>query len=358
MDFTQPLSGGTRREEAGIRGGINILETQAKLAQNWGNNILDTQAKLSHKQLPMKVPNLLNRMFHWKYTGVFGPSLLFAGLGVAVAEKFTLAYICFAAAGTWTVAWWLFSDPLSDLRRKATRLSRSQRRNKTPAMIDAKLRRSRSIFRIAQGVGIAVIAGVTLLLEGGTYRLEQQWELRQLHGILYPANEPDPPGGCTGSSPPYRDSLKFYFGPRTGAMPYTNHLTIIKGEDGTVYLAIDRLPNGSAALTAHVTGEDGSVIINVDKNTFEINRNRILDSLSPPRPDRSTIAIKDDHGNTLTVRLLNKNSIQMAGRIHLKGKQYAVIDDNGITIYPSKLSFSSLCLGVLHSDGVALLGVD
>jgi hypothetical protein len=118
------------------------------------------------------------------------------------------------------------------------------------------------------------------------------------------------------------------------------------------------LANGSAALTAHVTGEDGSIVMNVDKNSFEINRNRILDSLSPPRPNRSTIAIKDDHGNRLTVRLLNKNSIEMAGKIHLRGRQYAVIDDDGITIYPAKLNFSGLCLAVVHSDDVPLLGVD
>jgi hypothetical protein len=178
----------------------------------------------------------------------------------------------------------------------------------------------------------------------------------QLKGVLIPANDPDPPNEC-----PLRKAeseLMFYFDGPT-LVSDGKQLIIIElirpNEQNRVLLGIEREADGTATVTAHVVGKDGREVANVDKNTFEINRNAIFDSLSSPRPDPSTIRIKDSYGNQLIVRYLNKHTFSFNGKVFYSPPDgYVQIDDKGLTVEPNNIQTSGHGCVVLPAGGALL----
>lgn len=67
-------------------------------------------------------------IFHWKYSSVLIPLFFATGIGMALANRFAMAYIFFVLFGLWSAGYWLTSDVL---RKKADLLrERNIRRNR------------------------------------------------------------------------------------------------------------------------------------------------------------------------------------------------------------------------------------
>jgi len=99
------------------------------------------------------------------------------------------------------------------------------------------------------------------------------------------------------------------------------------------------MDDGTIALTAEVVGHDGRPLVLINQNSFEVNRNRIFDTGSAPRKDRSTIVLRDDDGHALEVKYVNKHSVSFTGSIYIMPKRYVTVDQKGISIVPDYPSF-------------------
>jgi hypothetical protein len=167
-----------------------------------------------------------------------------------------------------------------------------------------------------------------------TFKEQRIHELSQFNGVLYPANDPDPPTLCT-----IPDSALRVFVGKSTIFSEGQHIRVIARQrseplEDIVLLGIERTSNGTLALTAHIVGEDQKVIMDIDSNHFEVNRNMILDSLSPPRPDLSTIVLKDEYGNKLKVRFINKHSVTFQGKVYYRPGYYIEAYEEGFKLIP------------------------
>lgn len=181
-------------------------------------------------------------------------------------------------------------------------------------------------------------------------------DLSELNGVLIPANDADPPSPCSAELVS-ESPLRLYFGHMSVVTRFEKAALITlpepKGDEDydPILLGIERAEDGSIALRANVVDRDRKVIVRIDRNHFEINRNLILDSLSPPRPDSSTILIKDEYGNVLKIRLLNKNSVFFEGKLYFRPGEYVQIDKNGFAIPTRDIHFrNSICFTFTRSN--------
>jgi hypothetical protein len=123
-----------------------------------------------------------------------------------------------------------------------------------------------------------------------------------------------------------------------------------------VLLGIKRLPDNNIALIAHVFGSDEKEIIDIDQNHFLVNRNAILDSLSPPRPDLSTLLLHDSYGNVLKIRFANKRWVVFSGKLYLRGSEYIETTDNGLNIEPNHSRLGLKCVILANNDTAGFFG--
>jgi hypothetical protein len=243
-------------------------------------------------------------------------------LGVAVGmaayqppvpkEFFILSYLLLSFAILWTIGAFCCSSFLSN--------KKSQNR-KGP-----RYRAWQSLVPIA----VLSIGTYCILL---VQRIETGRELLALNGILLPADDPDPPLSCNAQDIP-ASALRLYAGGMMFALVEGDKLPLIRrggaGNGNPVLLGIERESDGSVALNANIIGRDGRAIARIDKNHFEINRNRFLDSLAPPRRDKSTIVLTDEDQNDLTIKLINRNSVLFSGRMYVRGDAFVQVDENGL----------------------------
>ncbi len=196
-----------------------------------------------------------------------------------------------------------------------------------------------------------------------TFAEQRIYELSQYNGVLYPANDPDPPLYCEGIP---ASALKLVFGEGKGDFTIIaegKHAWVIVAHhndppEDKVLLGIERQPDGTVSLTARIMGEDGKSIANIDNNTFEINRNKILDSLSPPRTDLSTIILRDEYGNKLKIRFMNKRSISFLGKLYYRPGEYVEADDKGFRVMPNNSSWKGrTCFILSNPEGAGFLQV-
>jgi hypothetical protein len=223
------------------------------------------------------------------------------------------------------------------------------------------------IKRIWRVIGCVLIVAVALILILLVRRIHVSRELSLLNGVLIPANDPDPIGTCSGVKIP-ESSLRFYFGIQEVVVYGNKGVIVGRGRrglplDSVVVLGVNREPDGTISIEARIFGDDNKrLIVFIDRNHFEINRNMILDSLSPPRPDASTILIKDQSGNTLKVRLINKHSMSFEGRLYVKPGQYVEFSKSGMKLgidsQPGSIREDSSCHLLSNPEEGGLLGVE
>lgn len=249
----------------------------------------------------LKLPSPIRRFLRFD-TSSWVIGILMGGwwFGMTAFHLFLAAYLVILG---WTLLWllaWMESKTIQKMRPNNRRLNRNP---------SAKKR-----FHIWLWGGSSVIVIIGVVAVCTTYSQQRIFALSQFKGVLYPAHDPDPTTVCSGIQ---ESALRFDFGGTT-LVENKDYASIVTlgDEERHQYkplLAIKRLPEGNVALIAHIFGEDGKEIIDIDQNTFEINRNAIFDSLSAPRTDLSTIMLRDSYGNVLKIHYANKRWVVFSG---------------------------------------------
>jgi hypothetical protein len=218
--------------------------------------------------------------------------------------------------------------------------------------------KSRNLFIVGQILALAI--GTFLFVE--LRRIEVARELLLLRGSLIPANDPIDKSDLCGL--PKKDLLIAIMGDDMTVVSPTNRLNVVSSDrvladGGHDLLYLERAASGTVTVNLHAMDTEGKTVLDISENTFEINRNRILDSLSPPRPDKSTILVRDEQGSNLKIRLMNRNTISFRGRLYL-GKHYIDFRDKGIFLGPpDRLAVNGGCVIKTNPAGavIGLMGV-
>jgi len=278
------------------------------------------------------------------------------GVGVGMAtytspipkDFFYLSYALLAAATFWSVGAFLCSSFLSNKKVKRHSNQRGYR-------------------------GWQVIVPLLILTFGGfcfsgIRHIQVARDLLEMNGILIPANDLDPVGPCDESQSPAVGALKLYFGGIT-VMTWGMKADVIRrpppppGQKyDPVLLGIERDYSGppglgSVAVHANVIGNNNKLIARIDRNHFEIARNRLLDPFSPPRRDKSTIDLTDEDGNTLTIRLINEHSVSFSGTLYIQPGTYVEVNQNGLHISPTNQGIGAgFCFPMINPNS-AVVGV-
>jgi hypothetical protein len=204
------------------------------------------------------------------------------------------------------------------------------------------------------GQTTALVIGVLLCVE--LMRIEVGRELLLLNGSLIPANDTMDKADFCGLS--QKDLLVTILSNDLTVVSATSRLNIVSSDlvladGGHDLLFLERGRNGTVTVNLHARDTEGKAILDIDENVFEINRNKILDSLSPPRPDKSTILIRDEQGSDLKIRLMNRNAISFRGRIYF-GKRYVSFRDKGIFTGPPDSPFLDGACLIQNSTGAII----
>lgn len=287
--------------------------------------------------MSIRLSDSIRRLLRWKVVGWVIAVVVGIWLGMIPLHHFVPAYLAICIWTALGIGSWLTSQPLRKARPTQKQLSGTNRKK-----FIIKFR----IMRLGVPFGLLVLAGVCLYY---TFLEQRYLELSQFNGVLFPANDSDPPGTCGYANWPIPPTaLKMYFGEQTVA-GYGNDIRIFEisnpdeGED-PILLGIDRSNDGTVSLHANITGSDGKVVAHIDRNTFEVRRNALIDPFSSPRIDKSTIQITDEYGNKLRVRLINKHSVFFNGNLYMHGGSHIEIDNDGIRLFPGGGDYSGKCV--------------
>lgn len=134
-----------------------------------------------------------------------------------------------------------------------------------------------------------------------------------LSGVLVPGHYSTPSNPCSGQAPA---SATFVF-MGSNATYLTRFPYTVLAVNGKPVFQIDRHPSGLIFPIVDVRGKDGRIIARLDGDGYVIG-NR----LQVKRPDPSTLIVIDDYGETtVSVRILNKNSIEISGHLFYRDKE-------------------------------------
>ncbi len=272
----------------------------------------------------------LRKIFHWKHSFGLIPSFWAIGLGLVSIDASGLAglaYFFFALGTVWSLGFWLTSD---FLRKKNPRgWSRNIRKRGGKQSAATYLAWKWGVSTCLVGVFVAAVIQ--------TNAISERKELLNMHGVLLPAHDPNPPNPC-GDIP--ADAMAVFYG--NSAM-YARGKSFSLLEIGpTSLLTIDKDETGSAALTADIRSADGKIIARISRSEFTVNPNNIL---SMKRPDRSSLIIDDQYGHTvLNVRYLNPKAIKVLGLFYYAPNQAFDIRDDRQVLGGGE-TFSRGCLG-------------
>jgi len=245
--------------------------------------------------------NFIRRIFDWQYSTVFGAGIWFGGLGAMLADKYMVALVFYTLGGLWLFGWWLVENP----GPRRTARQREERRF---------TKKQRSLLWKQWGIAVVPLA-ITAGMCTWTWNLKVHKDLESLDGVLVPANDPYPDDiSCavpTGSlALIYGDSVIY---------ADNNHLSILSVDTAQSHkelLSLERDKNGDVFLNADVRTADDRLVVSISKNHFEVNQNNVMDSHAP-RPDRSTINLKDQYGHVLEIRYINRHAVRLVGTFSL-----------------------------------------
>jgi hypothetical protein len=242
-------------------------------------------------------------LFHWKYSGVLIPffwamAIAMSGLGAAnetFVWVFFPAYVLCACGFAWSLGYWLTSDwLLQGIQKKSQKAQAS--------------RQSYSIWK--WGVSLAIVCifvGSVVLV----YEIQESAELSRFQGFLFPANDANPSNVCR----PEGKELAVYIGSLAVlAKEFPVSIITIHRKPA---LILDRLDDGSLAISLDVRSEDGRLIVRIDKNRFIVNQNNFL---SMSRRNRSTLIVTDQRGaEVLNVRFTNPHTLWIDAQLLSEG---------------------------------------
>jgi hypothetical protein len=289
-------------------------------------------------------------LLRWNIAGWVIAALLTGWLAMIQLHHFVIAYFAVISYGVIALGSWLTSDALRRLRPTKKQLAANQ---------GPHLQRQFRFIQISVSGLIVLLAVSALAL---TLSEQHFFKLNQYKGILIPANEPDPQGPCDARGLSQSASMKVYAG-RQEVITHGSSLAVVswvrEGMPNMILLGMHREKGDTVEVTANIIAEDGkSYIAQIDKNTFEVNGNQIFNSFSPPRPDLSTLALKDQQGNKLRIKLINQRSIEFQGRLYFKPGHFLEVNANGIRIGPNPSeAYGRVCWNITEADDAIMFGV-
>ena len=240
---------------------------------------------------------------------------------MALGDRYGVAYFFFLLFGVFLICFWFTSDFLLEQRnryikcqqknqQRAAKAARKTHETQSAEMKELSLKRKWLLWKYGMA---SVWVLFTLATVGETRIWEIHQQLQELHGVLLPANDADPPGRCGDQ---YASDLKLYLGTSTFVakkFPYSVFTVESKTnpQDKKTWLSLDKDNKGNLTVSAEVRGNDGKLIATISRNELEVNGNRIFRN-GDERPDQNTLSIKDEYGNeVLYIRYLNRHSIKL-----------------------------------------------
>jgi hypothetical protein len=285
----------------------------------------------------------MRAFFHWRYSGVFIPLWFATGVGMALANRFFLAYLFFVVFGIWTLCYWLNSDYLAKKKRELQRREVVRHAD--------RLRTSARKHGIAlYGVSSLLIL-ITAVCLYAVHLAEIEYILSSREEWLIPANDPPPPNYCAMPRP--QGSITMYFGTNTIYATTFPHPVIALHHHGDPpqkidpKVTLDRDKNGHLALTMDIFDANGDIVAEIDRNHFTVNRS----NFKMVRNDRSSLSIVIPHNKeeVLVARYLNPNSFQISKAI-LRFPGAPVIEVANGQLLISKNMMIETCLSSFRAD--------
>jgi hypothetical protein len=201
-------------------------------------------------------------------------------------------------AAIWSAAFWLDSSLLKGKKPKRPRPRVKDYENQLK-----RFRARRIKYHLWQIGGTVIIAILLLISIVFAHNKWEQKELDKLNGRLLPANEPTPQILCL-QNPPPTAAVEIFFGNSVAVVSQFPHTVI--SSNGVPRLGIDRGPDGSIGINAHVISIDGRIITEIKDSQFMVNPNNYL---RLERKDKSSLSLLDQFGRmVLDVRYINPSA--------------------------------------------------
>jgi len=170
-------------------------------------------------------------------------------------------------------------------------------------------------------------------------------------GRLYPANEPTPPNPCRDSIRE-NDLVVLLGASAVRADRFPVSIINVGGEDR---LVLDRVDDGSIAISLDILEEDGDVSIRITQGKFSIRPNNLH---AHNRKDRNSLEITDPSGTQiLTMRYVNKHVLVVDAVLRYHGLDGPPVIFSGSTSGPANIGKAGIQMrrDCFYNAGVALL---
>ncbi len=168
-------------------------------------------------------------------------------------------------------------------------------------------------------------------------------------GYLVPASDPNRDDKCATRVP--AEAFRAYLGDSTiwtksgkSTLPVPNspYPVIVAGNAGNMpLLSIEKSTEGYLYLAAQIIAADGRFMAKIDRNEFKRNPHT---TWYQKRPDRSTLAIYDDHDReVLYVRYMNSHAIKIRGIFTYPNQQRTLMITDTEILGPGGATIQGMC---------------
>ena len=177
---------------------------------------------------------------------------------------------------------------------------------------------------ILGAVGMIVLLWVAQYINGIT---KKDVKLDNVHGLLTPATDLNPPNNCDSRGLVPANALRLYFGDSVAWITdRRDEFTAITTREEK--LVVMHRYTGGISVDATIRSDDGKIVAKIKNNEFRINTNNYFYS---ERPDAHTLIVVDQKDReVLRVRYLNPNAIKITGRFERPGRPPSILGDNGL----------------------------
>ncbi|MGD0207680.1 MAG: hypothetical protein ABSC89_08770 [Verrucomicrobiota bacterium] len=182
-------------------------------------------------------------------------------------------------------------------------------------------------------------AGRDIIIHANTNLTARDSEA-ELHGVLMPANEPDPRPAP--SSIPHT-AVKIFLGNLLSYQTTIDAEHTVMVINGQRLVWMHRTSNG-LYVSADLIRADGRIIATLRNNKWEINPNIYCE----PKNDRHEISITDGEGIVFRCRYLNENAVQIEGRFLRPGFAPVLVTSN--QVFVDGRPFSSASSAIVAGD--------
>lgn len=168
----------------------------------------------------------------------------------------------------------------------------------------------------------------------------EQAQESETHGLLVPANDPDPPNPCRDIPP---QAMRIFLGNSTCWTTETRHTVLQIANQPIISL---RRVERDLAVSSKIFSADGRIVAELIDNRFHINPNNYF---RMERPDKHSLLVYDQQARlVLSVRFLNPLAVELLGIFNYPNRPPVIIEEDQATI--RGITLSRNCFGSNHVD--------